>query len=223
MIGRTAPSPERFEEARLILSNEFGGLDTHQQYLNAFSRLLKWDPLGRVAMMGTDQRDQFVSLIRSILSARPREPQSIFDVGCGDGATFELIADVLPAGSEIDLLDPNTDYLAAYARRIAQLGGLNVRRQWNTAFTPTLLRETFTAGASGSYDVILCLHSIYFFPDLGASMKALYDSLAPGGVLIVVFADESVSYTGQCYRHFVESIDPGLAAEHEALCAERLG
>jgi hypothetical protein len=37
----------RFDEAMDIIANEFTALDTHQQYRNAFSRLLKWDPLGR--------------------------------------------------------------------------------------------------------------------------------------------------------------------------------
>jgi hypothetical protein len=38
----------RFEEAMDIVANEFTALDMHQQYRNAFSRLLKWDPRGRV-------------------------------------------------------------------------------------------------------------------------------------------------------------------------------
>ena len=55
-------TPERFEEARLLIRHEFDGLDAHAQYFNAFARLLKADPLGRVAMLGTDQRDQFVDV-----------------------------------------------------------------------------------------------------------------------------------------------------------------
>jgi len=50
----------RFDEAMDIIANEFTALDTHQQYRNPSSRLLKWDPLGRVLMLGTDQRDLFV-------------------------------------------------------------------------------------------------------------------------------------------------------------------
>ena len=49
----------QFDEARELVRNEFHGLDTHRQYRNAFARLLKPDPLGRVLMMGTDQRDMF--------------------------------------------------------------------------------------------------------------------------------------------------------------------
>jgi hypothetical protein len=49
--------------------NEFEGLDTYRGYHNAFARVLKPDPLGRVLMLGTDQRDLFVPL----LSYRPKE------------------------------------------------------------------------------------------------------------------------------------------------------
>jgi hypothetical protein len=65
-------TPERFEEARLLIRHEFDGLDAHAQYFNAFARLLKADPLGRVPMLGTDQRDQFVPVIRTALAAGPQ-------------------------------------------------------------------------------------------------------------------------------------------------------
>ena len=47
----------QFDEALELVRNEFAGLDLHRQYRNAFARLLKPGPLGRVLMMGTDQRD----------------------------------------------------------------------------------------------------------------------------------------------------------------------
>ena len=54
----------QFDEALELVRNEFEGLDLHRQYRNAFARLLKPDPLGRVLMMGTDQRDMFVPELR---------------------------------------------------------------------------------------------------------------------------------------------------------------
>ena len=60
-IGDSLPPELRpqLDDALEIVCNEFDGLDPHQQYHNAFSRVLKPDPLGRVLMMGTDQRDLF--------------------------------------------------------------------------------------------------------------------------------------------------------------------
>jgi hypothetical protein len=58
--ARTQDLALQFDEALELVRNEFEGLDTQRQYRNAFARLLKQDPLGRVLMMGTDQRDMFV-------------------------------------------------------------------------------------------------------------------------------------------------------------------
>jgi hypothetical protein len=65
--GQTRRLAARFDEAMDIIANEFTALDTHQRYRNAFSRLLKWDPLGRVLMLGTDQRDLFVPELRQAI------------------------------------------------------------------------------------------------------------------------------------------------------------
>ena len=60
----------RFADALALVRNEFTGLDAHQVYRNAFSRLLKPDPLGRVLMMGTCQRDRFVPELRRLRAGR---------------------------------------------------------------------------------------------------------------------------------------------------------
>ena len=73
---------DQFRDARLIVANEFRGLDTHDQYYNAFARLLKRDPLERVAMLGTDQRDQFVPVLRRLIAEGGDAPRRILDVGC---------------------------------------------------------------------------------------------------------------------------------------------
>ena len=213
-------TPERLEEARLLIRHEFDGLDAHAQYFNAFARLLKADPLGRVAMLGTDQRDQFVPLVREALVAGPQRPLAILDVGCGDGATFDLFADAIPHGSTIDLIDPNADYVAAYAGRLARRANVRLGARHTAGFAPG--PGAFEPPLGQAYDVILVLHSLYFFDDLAASMADLAQRLAPGGVMIVVFADESVAHTGVCYRAHVETLDPALAAAHAAACAQRL-
>jgi SAM-dependent methyltransferase len=213
-------TPERLEEARLLIRHEFGGLGAHAQYFNAFARLLKADPLGRVAMLGTDQRDQFVPLVRDALTAGPQRPLAMLDVGGGDGATFELFADAIPAGSTIDLVDPNADYVAAYAARLGRRDNVRLRNRYVAGFAPG--PAAFEPPLAQGYDVILILHSLYFFDDLAASIADLVARLAPGGVMVVVFADETVAHTGVCYRAHVEPLDPALATAHAAVCAERL-
>jgi SAM-dependent methyltransferase len=217
-----ALDPSRCEEARLLVRNEFSGLDEHQQYLNAFARVLKWDPLGRVTMLGTDQRDAFAPAVRTMLGARPRRPHRILDVGCGDGATFQLFAHDVPTGSVIDLIDPNPDYVAAYEARLGRLATVRLGAAHVAPFAPDPEDARFAPPLARDYDVILALHSLYFFDDLAAAFADLYARLAPGGAMIVVFADEAVAYTGVCYRAYAQRLDPNLAAAHSAACAERL-
>jgi hypothetical protein len=116
--SQTAVLGVRFNEAADQVSNEFKGLDLAQQYRNAFARLLKWDPLGRVAMLGTDQRDLFLPLLAEFLSSTVQENGYIFDFGGGDGQTFNLVSSYVARGTTISVEEPNAEYLEDYKRSI---------------------------------------------------------------------------------------------------------
>src|ERR1041384_4845908 len=109
------------DEALELVRNEFEGLDPHRQYRNAFARLLKPDPLGRVLMMGTDQRDLFVPELRRVIETSVPTGGHIFDFGAGDGQTFALVADSVPHGTRVSLEEPNPEYLANYRRMAASI------------------------------------------------------------------------------------------------------
>lgn len=207
----------KFREARVLIRNEFTGLDAHQQYMNAFSRLLKWDPLRRVTMLGTDQRDRFVPVIKSGITANLTRAGSVLDIGCGDGQTFALIADAIPTGSTISGIEPNPDFVKSYGARLADHGKFEKGLLLCSPFTPELLTER------SAHDLITVIHVLYFFEDLEASLLAIYDALAPGGVAFVVFADELAAYTGKSFRAFLRAIGRTEIAEaHEAICRHRL-
>ena len=104
----------QFDDALELVRNEFEGLDPHRQYRNAFARLLKPDPLGRVLMMGTDQRDMFVPELRRVIDTSVPNDGHIFDFGAGDGQTFALVADSVPQGTQVSIEEPNPEYLASY-------------------------------------------------------------------------------------------------------------
>src|SRR4051812_25075944 len=91
----------QFDDALELVRNEFEGLDLHRQYRNAFGRLLKPDPLGRVLMMGTDQRDMFVPELRRVIETSVPKDAHISDFGAGDGQTFALVADSVPEGTRV--------------------------------------------------------------------------------------------------------------------------
>ena len=104
----------QLDDALQIVSNEFDGLDAYRGYHNAFARVRKPDPLGRVLMLGTDQRNLFVPLLRRTVAEQVPADGRIFDIGAGDGQTFGYIADAVPAGATVSIAEPNPVYLAAY-------------------------------------------------------------------------------------------------------------
>ena len=218
--GLTDVDRNRFREARVLIQNEFRGLDTHQQYMNAFSRLLKWDPLGRVTMLGTDQRDQFVPVIKDGIAGTLSRPGSVLDIGSGDGQTFTLIGDAIPAGSTVHAIEPNAEYLKSFEARLTQQTGLQKGFLRCAPFAPELLKNGDFAGLR--HDVILAIHVLYFFENLEASLLAIYQALTPGGVTFIVFADEEVAYTGLSYRSYMKAIGQADHAEgHADLCRHR--
>jgi SAM-dependent methyltransferase len=190
----------RFDDALEITKNEFRSLDAHAQYANAFARLLKWDPLDRVAMLGTDQRELFVPVLKDLIRAPRRATSgsfSFFDIGCGDGQTFALVADELPDAATGVFLDPNAYYLAQSEATVHAAGYLKVGRSICAPFLPDTAVEV-----PGGFDVILAIHVLYYFDDLRASLARIYELLKPGGAAFIVFADEKTAYTGQALRAY---------------------
>lgn len=226
-IDRTAARDlaPRFDEALELVRNEFEGLDAHRQYRNAFSRLLRPDPLERVSMIGTDQRDLFVPELRQAIRTCVDARGHIFDLGAGDGKTFALVADSVPDGTRVSLEEPNPGYLADY---IAFLG-TQKHLQLDTAIEAGFDEMDASAARSGqrlprdgSIDLCLALHMIYFVADLAAGFVRMMRFLKPGGILFVVATDESDNYTGRALKEFIESGgDTGDNARRLSAIAER--
>ncbi len=198
----------RLDEALEIVCNEFEGLDPHRQYRNAFSRVLKPDPLGRVLMMGTDQRDLFTPLLRRAIENHVPAGGHIFDFGAGDGQTFALVADAVPSGTTVSLEEPNPTYRAAYLAFLdrqphirpgmaveAGLDDLERDAQQDAAELPD----------PGSVDLALGLHMIYFATDIVGSLKGMLRLVKPGGLLFSVVTDEATAYGGAVLRAFIDA------------------
>ncbi len=197
----------QFDEAIELVRNEFEGLDPHRQYRNAFARLLKPDPLNRVLMMGTDQRDMFVPELRKEIKASVPRDGRIFDFGAGDGQTFALVADAVPHGTRVSIEDPNPDYLANYTAFLKTQKHL----RFDIALAAGFDEMQSTAAAAGqslpqdgAIDLALALHMLYFVKDLPSAVARMVRFLKPGGALFVVVTDETVGYTGLALKRFVE-------------------
>jgi SAM-dependent methyltransferase len=215
----------QFDEAIELVRNEFEGLDPHRQYRNAFARLLKPDPLGRVLMMGTDQRDMFVPELRRTIEASVPSDGHIFDFGAGDGQTFALVADSVPQGARVSIEEPNTEYLADYSALLKTKPHLRPGIALAVGFDEidaAAERSGEKLPPDGSVDLGLALHMLYFMNDLSASITRMVRFLKPGGVLFVVVTDETVGYTGLALKSFIErGGDTGDNARHISVIAER--
>jgi len=193
----------RFDDALELVLNEFRGLDAHQQYRNAFARLLKPDPLERVLMLGTCQRDRFVPALRDVIErAVPARDGHILDLGAGDGQTFALAADAVPDGTTVSIEEPNPDYVAAYDAWLCAQPRLRAGMSLVAGFD-----EIDRAGAAlppdGSVDLALAMHMLFFVADVGNALTRMVRFLKPGGSLFVVIADETVGYTGRVVQAFI--------------------
>ena len=211
----------RFDEALELVRNEFDSLDQDRQYRNAFARLLKPDPLQRVRMLGTDQRDLFVPALRELIPEVVPPGGHILDLGAGDGQTFALLADLVPAGATVSYEDPNAGYAADYGAfletqdhlrpGLAMVGGFEEIDTIDPAPPP-----------DGSVDLVLALHILYFIEDLPAGLLRMARFLKPGGALCVVVAEETQAWSGRALRAFIDAGgDTGRDEGHLAAMAER--
>jgi SAM-dependent methyltransferase len=200
-------SPQ-LDDAVQIVCNEFEGLDAHRCYHNAFARVLKPDPLGRVLMLGTDQRDLFVPLLRRSLTEHVPAGGRIFDIGAGDGQTFANVADAVPAGTTVSIAEPNPTYLAAYQAFLERQPHLRVGVAVPIGLEALDGEATGSAGVlpeEGSIDLALGLHMIYYATDVARSLVAILRFLKPGGAYFNVVTDEATAYSGAVLRSFIDS------------------
>ncbi len=222
---RTEGLAAQFDEALELVRNEFEGLDRHRQYHNAFARLLKSDPLGRVLMMGTDQRDMFVPELCRVIETSVPSSGHILDFGAGDGQTFALVADSVPQGTRVSIEEPNPEYLGSYRAFLKTKAHLRPGMALAAEFDEIDIvaqRSGERLPSDRSIDLALALHMIYFVNDLAAGITRMVRFLKPGGVLFVVVTDESVGYTGLALQSFIErGGDTGDNARHLAVIAER--
>jgi SAM-dependent methyltransferase len=223
--GRSRDLVPRLDEALELVRNEFEGLDAHRQYRNAFARLLKPDPLRRVFMMGTDQRDRFVPELRRLIETCVPRNGHVMDFGAGDGQTFALVAAAVPEGTVISFEEPNPDYAAAYSAFLKTQAHLRPGMALVAGFDEIDAAAEHSGALlppDGSIDLGLGLHMLYFLSDLPAGLTRMVRFLKPGGALFVVVTDETESYTGLVLKRFVEAGgDSGDDARHLSAIAER--
>ena len=219
------------DHAEHLVALELTDRSANEIYELCFSRLTRPDPSSflqqqdrskglneTVLMMGTDQRDLFVPILRSkaqFLNVGDR----IADLGCGDGQTSKHLWAEIGHSVDVDLLDPNPSYLAAHKALIGVYQNVRLLDDTQASFDEWIDLGG-TIGAS-RYKLILLLHSIYFTTDLKRLLHHLIDRLEPDAEVLLVFADELQGYTGKVVCNHLQSIDGALASAYERRIRER--
>ena len=163
-------------------------------------------------MLGTDQRELFIPVLNDVIRAQRNAILgrfSFFDIGCGDGQTFALVADEFPDGTTATFLDCNAYYLSQYEAAVRSSGRLRVAQSICAPFLPETAVE---AEASTSSSRFTCFIISTIFAHRWRGFTHL---LRPGGAAVIVFADEKTAYTGQALRAYHRGDAAFLAAFDE--------
>ncbi|TDD06284.1 class I SAM-dependent methyltransferase [Nonomuraea deserti] len=106
-----------------------------------------------------------------------RSPGSerVLDVCCGAGASAIPAAKAAGPEGHVDAVDLAGELLAHGRRRAAAEGLRGVR----------FVQADATTWEDHPYDVVQCVHGVFFLPDMDASASRLTGLLAPGGRLVV--------------------------------------
>ncbi|WP_049576449.1 class I SAM-dependent methyltransferase [Streptomyces sp. SBT349] len=112
---------------------------------------------------------------RLLLRRVPADARTALDVGCGTGRFARRLA---ARGIEVDAVDPSRETVEAARAASARPGGNGPAPRFRHADIADVDLPR------SHYDVISCLASLHHMPF--ATVTALRDALAPGGVLLVL-------------------------------------
>ncbi|XP_038048486.1 histamine N-methyltransferase A-like [Patiria miniata] len=158
-----------------------------------------------------------------------QEPLRVLSIGPGEGAIETKILQVLHGCRKphprihTTVLEPVADQTDRFKQRVADPAA----QLPDTTFDWRIEKlEDYQAAAANAakFHFISSVHSIYYVPDLEASLKDLYARLEPGGLMLIVLVAED-SGMGRVWKGF-----PGLqsmrdpyptSAEIESACASQ--
>ncbi|MFF0296011.1 class I SAM-dependent methyltransferase [Kitasatospora sp. NPDC004614] len=111
---------------------------------------------------------------RLLLRQVPRNGRAALDVGCGTGRFARRLAQ---SGLRVDAIDRSAEAIAEARAASARTAGHRAPQFRHADLTELQLPQ-------GHYDFISCLATVHHMPF--ATVSALRDALAPGGVLVIL-------------------------------------
>ncbi|MEV0611978.1 class I SAM-dependent methyltransferase [Nonomuraea sp. NPDC050404] len=111
----------------------------------------------------------------TVATAGVQAGERVLDVCCGAGASAVPAAKAAGPRGHVDAIDLAGELLAHGRRRAASQGLANVR----------FVQADATTWEDEPYDVVQCVHGVFFLPDMDAAVSRLAGLLRPGGRLAV--------------------------------------
>jgi len=204
----------------MTLEDEFRSYTNKQAYEAVFARrmMLREHP-NSALVLGNSQREDFLPFLHELLKQVPAGAH-LLDVGGGAGDIVDLALERVE-GATIHVEEPNEALLESYRQRLLAHASLKC----GTLHPVPVERLPLPLSSGGTEilcDVVLAVHMLYFVDDLVDTLRALYGSLRPGGVLFVVIADQRVSTTGRAGRfHYARIGDESRVRELDERWARR--
>ncbi len=202
----------------MSIFEEFKNITNNQAYELAFNnRLLLRDPANPNVFLGNTQRQDFLPYLEEIVSKLPPEAQ-IFDFGAGGGEIVDVALKAAHSAT-INLEEPNHILLRQYESRIKKYQNLKVGISYQGPLEDFYQKPESVMAPympDKTQNLILAMHMIYHLTnlkddrinpdhDLSNALAAMYGFLKPEGLLFLVYADQSISTTGQAgYSYFKE-------------------
>lgn len=142
-------------------------------------------------------RETWAQNLRAIEALQVREDDQVLDVGCGPGRALATLAAKAPRGRVIGA-DPSevmAEVALARNRGLVRSGRVDV----------AIAEVAALPFAAACFDKVLCVHVVYFWPDLDAALRELARVIKPGGRMALVFrtsADTPAveSFPSEVYR-----------------------
>lgn len=109
-----------------------------------------------------------------------RQSLALLDFGCGPGnftSHFLEMTGLRPDQLELSLVEPEPGYLQTSLATLR-----------NFSHSPPRSWPVLPSGMIGRFDLILSNHALYYVPDLGGQIEALFKALRPGGMFTTAMA-----------------------------------
>ncbi|MGN9781424.1 class I SAM-dependent methyltransferase [Nonomuraea sp. ZG12] len=136
----------------------------------------------------------------AVTAARIRPGERVLDLCCGVGSSAIPAAKATGPQGHVDAVDLAGELLAHGRRRAAGEGLRNTRfvQADATAWEP---------GQGSLYDVVQCVHGVFFLPDMDAAVSRLTRLLRPGGRLaITTWAEGAMEGFGRLLAEAVSRV-----------------